>query len=145
MCWLITKVAVVRRCCMRIVFVCLCDDPRDAMKHTDALFLRALDAADAHPPGVACAHCGSVEELPCEDYPSARRVKVPSIAPALLILAVVVQGLEVGAVHGAPAHYPCQRALPRICLCLAQCLILIGTGGCVSGSAHKCLTKLYPD
>ncbi len=88
------------------------------MKHTDALFLRALDAADAHPPGVACAHCGSVEELPCEDYPSARRVKVPSIAPALLILAVVVQGLEAGAVHGAPARYPCQRALPRICCVL---------------------------
>ena len=113
------------------------------MEQTDALFLRALDAADAHPPGVACAHCGSVEELPCEDYPSARRVKVPSIAPALLILAVVVQvaGLEGSAVHGTPAHYPCQRALPRICLCLDQRLILIGMGCCVSGSVHKCLTK----
>lgn len=111
------------------------------MQDTDALFLRALDAADAHPPGVVCAQCGTVEELPCEDYPSARRVKVPSIAPALLILAVLVQGLEGGAVHSVPAHGTCQRALQWMCLCLAQCLILIGMGCCVSGSAHECLTK----
>ena len=82
-CWLVTYVAVVQRCWMRLVFFCVFDglgDSIDALEQMEALFLKALNVADAHPPGVTCARCGSVEQLPCKDYPSARRVKVPSHA-----------------------------------------------------------------